>query len=202
MYDVLEALNMDDMMTTVNSWTKHSKDAETTRQNQNEIPRKSEDGVYFLIIEGFLLYSYMPLDNVFNKKYFLTIPYEECKKRRSTRVYEPPDPPDYFDGHVWPMYLKHKDQMEKAERGIVYLDGTKLEDDIYSFVYADIRKAGLHWGSWCQARSVSLAGIPLCCNWALLQLTGRCEERQHPTAPHSGSQPIPQILNPGLLGGT
>lgn len=23
-----------------------------------------------------------------------------------------PDPPGLFDGHVWPMYVKHKNQME------------------------------------------------------------------------------------------
>lgn len=33
----------------------------------------------------------------------------------STRVYEPPDPPGYFDGHVWPMYLKHRRELEDIE---------------------------------------------------------------------------------------
>lgn len=32
----------------------------------------------------------------------------------STRVYKPPDAPGYFDGHVWPMYLKHKKEMENV----------------------------------------------------------------------------------------
>lgn len=30
----------------------------------------------------------------------------------SLRVYSPPDPPGYFDGHVWPMYLKNRQEME------------------------------------------------------------------------------------------
>lgn len=30
----------------------------------------------------------------------------------SSRVYTPPDPPGYFDGHVWPMYLKNRKEME------------------------------------------------------------------------------------------
>lgn len=30
----------------------------------------------------------------------------------STRTYTVPDPPGLFDGHVWPMYLKHRKEME------------------------------------------------------------------------------------------
>lgn len=30
----------------------------------------------------------------------------------SDRNYTVPDPPGLFDGHVWPMYLKHKNIME------------------------------------------------------------------------------------------
>lgn len=36
----------------------------------------------------------------------------------SSRVYTPPDPPGYFDGHVWPMYLKNRREMEIVESGI------------------------------------------------------------------------------------
>lgn len=36
----------------------------------------------------------------------------------SSRVYTPPDPPGYFDGHVWPMYLKNRNEMEDAAPGI------------------------------------------------------------------------------------
>lgn len=30
----------------------------------------------------------------------------------SLRVYTPPDPPGYFDGYVWPMYLKNREEIE------------------------------------------------------------------------------------------
>lgn len=30
----------------------------------------------------------------------------------SSRNYTVPDPPGLFDGHVWPMYVKHKNLME------------------------------------------------------------------------------------------
>ncbi|MXQ96246.1 hypothetical protein E5288_WYG007878 [Bos mutus] len=56
----------------------------------------------------------------------------------STRVYKPPDAPGYFDGHVWPMYLKHRKEMENVSWEIVYLDGTKSEEDLFSQVYEDL----------------------------------------------------------------
>lgn len=36
----------------------------------------------------------------------------------SSRVYTPPDPPGYFDGHVWPMYLKNRQEMLRDGSGI------------------------------------------------------------------------------------
>ncbi|XP_072453573.1 nicotinamide riboside kinase 1 isoform X2 [Notamacropus eugenii] len=131
-YDVLEALNMETLMSSVYSWMKNPRDSPESDdlEGAEEVP--------ILIIEGFLLYTYKPLDPLWNRSYFLTIPYEECKRRRSTRVYEPPDPPGYFDNHVWPMYLKHRKEIEDIARNIVYLDGTKSEEDLFSWVYNDL----------------------------------------------------------------
>lgn len=77
-----------------------------------------------------------------------------------------PDPPGLFDGHVWPMYLKHRRLMEdsnltvgafkllsllglKPVSGLCsdvcllacadYLDGTKTKEEIYHQVYEDIQ---------------------------------------------------------------
>lgn len=105
-YDVLEALNMEKMMSTISCWM------ESARRSVVSTDRESAEEIPILIIEGFLLFNYKPLDTIWNRSYFLTIPYEECKRRRSTRVYEPPDSPGYFDGHVWPMYLKHRQEMQ------------------------------------------------------------------------------------------
>ncbi|XP_074064071.1 nicotinamide riboside kinase 1 isoform X2 [Macrotis lagotis] len=131
-YDELEALNMETLTSAVYSWMKNPKNSieSDDLESAEEIP--------ILIIEGFLLYNYKPLDTVWNRRYFLTIPYEECKQRRSTRVYEPPDPPGYFDGYVWPMYLKHREEIEYHTRNIVCLDGTKSEEDLFSQVYNDL----------------------------------------------------------------
>uniref|UniRef100_A0A8C0LIE9 Nicotinamide riboside kinase 1 n=1 Tax=Canis lupus dingo TaxID=286419 RepID=A0A8C0LIE9_CANLU len=124
---MLEALNMDEMMSTISCWMENPS---TDSGSTEEIP--------ILIIEGFLLFNYKPLDTLWNRSYFLTIPYEECKRRRSKRVYKPPDASGYFDGHVWPMYLKHRQEMENITRNIVYLDGTKSEEELFTQVYEDL----------------------------------------------------------------
>ncbi|KAM3937587.1 nicotinamide riboside kinase 1 [Leptodactylus fuscus] len=139
-FDVLEALEMEAMMSDVLSWIKQHKGTKQPKTLQE----KCETSVHFLIIEGFLLYHYKPLDEVFDYRYFLTVPYEECKKRRSTRVYDPPDPPGYFDGHVWPMYIKHKEEMDNLQKQIVFLDGTKPIEDIFCHVYSEIKRIALN----------------------------------------------------------
>lgn len=134
-YDVLEALNMEKMMSAISCWM------ENPGSSEGPAALESAQGVPILIIEGFLLFNYKPLDTIWNRSYFLTVPYEECKRRRSTRVYEPPDPPGYFDGHVWPMYLKHRQEMNSSvTRNIVYLDGTRSEEDLFSQVYEDVKQ--------------------------------------------------------------
>ncbi|XP_075067094.1 nicotinamide riboside kinase 1 isoform X2 [Mixophyes fleayi] len=137
-FDVLEALEMEAMMSTVHSWITQHNNIVVSSEKPNIVQEKGENTVHFLLVEGFLLYQCKHLDKVFDRRYFLTVPYEECKKRRSTRVYEPPDPPGYFDGHVWPMYIKHKEEMDKVQKEIVFLDGTKPEEEILSLVYSDI----------------------------------------------------------------
>ncbi|XP_069891865.1 nicotinamide riboside kinase 1 isoform X1 [Dipodomys merriami] len=133
-YDVLEALDMDKMMSAISCWMTGSAHSEGPTVQE----RAEENAI--LIIEGFLIFNYKPFDTIWNRSYFLTVPYEECKRRRSTRVYDPPDVPGYFDGHVWPMYLKHRGEMEDITWEIVYLDGTKSEEDLFSQVYEDLMK--------------------------------------------------------------
>ncbi|NXD14350.1 NRK1 kinase, partial [Nothocercus nigrocapillus] len=140
LYDVLDALYMDEMVKCIRSWMNNpahscvlTKEAQTASIN----PKNSED-VYILIVEGFLLYNYEALNELWDRRYFLTLPYDECKRRRSTRVYQPADTPGYFDGHVWPMYLKYKNELEENASNVVYLDGTKPQEELLSHVYNDI----------------------------------------------------------------
>uniref|UniRef100_A0A8D0EXK0 Nicotinamide riboside kinase 1 n=1 Tax=Strix occidentalis caurina TaxID=311401 RepID=A0A8D0EXK0_STROC len=135
-YLVLDALYMDEMVKRIRNWMKSpASSGVVTEEPQNTCDNVKNTDVYILIVEGFLLYNYEPLNELWNRRYFLTLPYEECKRRRSTRVYQPADTPGYFDGHVWPMYLKYKSELEE---NAIYLDGTKSQEELLSCVYSDI----------------------------------------------------------------
>ncbi|XP_033092974.1 nicotinamide riboside kinase 1 isoform X5 [Trachypithecus francoisi] len=128
-YDVLEALNMEKMMSAISCWM------ESARRSVVSTDRESAEEIPILIIEGFLLFNY------------------------NTRVYEPPDSPGYFDGHVWPMYLKHRQEMQDITWEVVYLDGTKSEEDLFLQVYEDLiqelAKQKLTWQSHAEGLQVT-----------------------------------------------
>ncbi|XP_017161995.1 nicotinamide riboside kinase 1-like isoform X3 [Poecilia reticulata] len=138
-YDTLDALHMEEMMKEVYSWRK---DPHEFLRRRGLIAKDSsaDDELYILIVEGFLIFNHRPLNEMFDMRYFLEIPYDVCKKRRSMRVYAPPDPPNYFDGYVWPMYLQNREEMERITSEIVFLDGLKPKDEVLAAVYEDIRK--------------------------------------------------------------
>uniref|UniRef100_UPI0037E84159 nicotinamide riboside kinase 1 n=1 Tax=Semicossyphus pulcher TaxID=241346 RepID=UPI0037E84159 len=137
-YDMLDALHMDTMMTNVDSWRRDPESfLRQCKLNSEQTPPEDED-VFVLIVEGFLIFNHRSLNELFDKRYFMEIPYEVCKKRRSSRVYNPPDPPGYFDGHVWPMYLKNRREMESIVSEIVILDGLKPKEELLAAVCKDV----------------------------------------------------------------
>ncbi|XP_034038754.1 nicotinamide riboside kinase 2 isoform X2 [Thalassophryne amazonica] len=130
---------MEAMFSTVRGWQENP--VKFARSHGVSLSSDAEEavGIHVLIVEGFLIYNYQPLVDIYNKCFYISIPYEECKRRRSTRTYTVPDPPGLFDGHVWPMYLKHRKQMEDNCDGIEYLDGMTSKDDIYNKACESIR---------------------------------------------------------------
>ncbi|KAK5909726.1 hypothetical protein CesoFtcFv8_003629 [Champsocephalus esox] len=137
-YDMLDALHMDTMMREVESWQKDPVAFLRQRGREHTTASAEEEEVYVLIVEGFLIFNHRPLSELIYKKYFMEVPYDVCKRRRSSRVYTPPDPPGYFDGFVWPMYLKNRLQMESMVSGILFLDGLKPKEELLAVVCKDV----------------------------------------------------------------
>ncbi|XP_034558227.1 nicotinamide riboside kinase 2-like isoform X2 [Notolabrus celidotus] len=147
MSSLIAALDMEAMVNTVKGWqenpVKFARSHGVSLSPEAE-EADSEEGIHILIIEGFLIYNYRPLIDTYDKCFYISIPYEECKRRRSTRSYTVPDPPDLFDGHVWPMYLKHRKEMENNCDRIEYLDGMTSKDEIYSKVFDSVQNSLLN----------------------------------------------------------
>uniref|UniRef100_A0A3Q1F2X5 Muscle-specific beta 1 integrin binding protein 2 n=1 Tax=Acanthochromis polyacanthus TaxID=80966 RepID=A0A3Q1F2X5_9TELE len=111
-YDVITALDMDALMSTIYAWLENPVEFEESHGANNtldtEIVLKSnhneEEETHILILEGFLLYTY-----------------------RFSRKYMVPDPPSLFDVHFWPMYLQHKNICSLT---ILRLDLVKVPEGI------------------------------------------------------------------------
>uniref|UniRef100_A0A8C5JYU2 Nicotinamide riboside kinase 2 n=1 Tax=Jaculus jaculus TaxID=51337 RepID=A0A8C5JYU2_JACJA len=140
-WDVLESLDMEAMVSTVQAWIR---DPQKFARAHGVSVQPDTTDTHVLLLEGFLLYSYKPLVDLYSRRYFLTVPYEECKRRRSNRSYMVPDPPGLFDGHVWPMYQKYKQEMEEDGVEVVHLDGMKSRDELFHQVLEDIRNTLLN----------------------------------------------------------
>ncbi|XP_040276358.1 nicotinamide riboside kinase 2 [Bufo bufo] len=141
-WDVITAIDMEAMVNTVTAWAENP--VKFARSHGIAPSRPEFEDVQILILEGFLLYNHKLLANMCSERYYLSIPYEECKRRRSGRNYTIPDPPGLFDGHVWPMYLKHRQEMEESGVSIVALDGLRSKNEIFTQVYTDIQNRFLN----------------------------------------------------------
>ncbi|XP_066430515.1 nicotinamide riboside kinase 2 isoform X1 [Eleutherodactylus coqui] len=142
-WDVITSIDMEAMENTVTAWIENP--VKFARSHGiAPSPSELDEDVQILILEGFLLFNHKLLANMCSERYYLTIPYEECKRRRSGRNYTVPDPPGLFDGHVWPMYLKHRQEMEESGVSVASIDGLLSKDEIFTRVYTDIQNRFLN----------------------------------------------------------
>ncbi|KAL3266598.1 hypothetical protein HHI36_010762 [Cryptolaemus montrouzieri] len=102
----------------------------------NIIDKLKVKNVFLIILDGFLLFAHKPLLPFMHLKYFFTLDKEECFRRRSNRVYNPPDIPGYFETCVWPEYVKHLKEIESVVSDVTYFDNS-VEDPL-SIVIKDI----------------------------------------------------------------
>ncbi|XP_028822694.1 nicotinamide riboside kinase 1-like isoform X3 [Denticeps clupeoides] len=139
-YDTLQALRMDKMMGDVESWFEDPPAFMASRGLKISHPAAADQQeVFILIVEGFLIFNHGPLNALMDLRYFLHIPYDVCRERRSSRAYDPPDPPGFFEGYVWPMFLKNRAEMEASVTDLVYLDGLRGREDLQRGVLEELR---------------------------------------------------------------
>ncbi|XP_068624168.1 nicotinamide riboside kinase 1 [Battus philenor] len=137
-YDILSSLDMEQMHKDIIS-TMEGKDRSHTsslerRDGKLEVPGKS-----FLIVEGFTVLNYAPINNLCNLRYYFVLEFAECLLRRTHRLYDPPDVAGYFEQCVWPEHLKYKAAIERDPR-VSMLDGT--QQDAVEIVTADLQRLG------------------------------------------------------------
>jgi len=84
-----------------------------------------------LILEGFTIFTSKTLFEKCDARFFLTLPEDECRKRRVQRSYTPADCPGYFDKAIWPEYTKHFEEFIEKTPGIKVFDSTDPMENIW-----------------------------------------------------------------------
>ncbi|KAJ3661470.1 hypothetical protein Zmor_005865 [Zophobas morio] len=151
-FDILSSLDMEKMnrdiqnivrnthLFKISNSNKGNKNIQSIETFQNlevavyEKVKKSD--VYILIVEGFSIFNYKPLQNAFHLKYYFTLSKEECWQRREQRVYEPPDCPGYFEKCVWPEHEEQLREVREEVTDVKYFDGTS--NNAFESVLLDI----------------------------------------------------------------
>uniref|UniRef100_A0A8C1D937 Nicotinamide riboside kinase 1 n=2 Tax=Cyprinus carpio TaxID=7962 RepID=A0A8C1D937_CYPCA len=128
-YDTLDALHMDRMMADIGSWQEDPQGFMMSRDRAVKSTASEASNVFVLIVEGILIFQSWVIFTLFNKRYFLQLPYEIF----------------WFDEHnvltefvIFSLSLI--DMIEETVKDIVFLDGTQKSETLLSTVLADIQK--------------------------------------------------------------
>ncbi|KAK9694788.1 hypothetical protein QE152_g33290 [Popillia japonica] len=148
-FDTLTSLDMnkmyDDIMGIIADSTctmkSLSKPKETEDLTSIELQTRIQDllnekNVNILIADGFCIYYHKPIEKLCNLKYFATLNRDECYKRRTMRVYEPPDCPGYFEHCVWPEYLRQLEDVQNNVENVHYF--SEFTEDPVKIVLDDL----------------------------------------------------------------
>jgi nicotinamide/nicotinate riboside kinase len=93
----------------------------------------------YIFLDGFLLFDDEKLSNLLDKKYFFYLNKDVCWMRRQARNYDYADSIAYFDGCVWPEYLKYKQKCENKYDDVVFINGSDLLENVLNFVIGDLK---------------------------------------------------------------
>lgn len=133
-WEILSSLDMDRMCNDLKDLIGH--EANLYRMNSSD----RTIHLNILIIEGFLIFNHPAIFDLCQIKFHLHLPYEECYRRRSNRVYDPPDIIGYFEGYVWPLYEKHFKKFSDSGE-VIMLNGSMSSEKCLLYVLNCIRNS-------------------------------------------------------------
>ncbi|KAK9502350.1 hypothetical protein O3M35_011140 [Rhynocoris fuscipes] len=118
-WEKLTALDMDKMVEDVLEILKSSRPCTTPR---------------LLILDGFLILNDPRISSLCHLKFYIDISYEECRRRRLSRTYDPPDVPGYFEQIVWPESRLSKEQALADNPDTILLSGELPIQSLLTFI--------------------------------------------------------------------
>ncbi|GLV44964.1 uncharacterized protein CBL_14464 [Carabus blaptoides fortunei] len=77
--------------------------------------------IKILLIEGFSIFNYQPIDELCHFKFYMCLCYDTCFARRSKRTYDPADVPGYFEKCVWPEHVRSLQEVQRNSKNVVYI---------------------------------------------------------------------------------
>lgn len=88
--------------------------------------------VDYIIVEGNMLTEMSDVMVAVDRLVFLTLNQATCRRRRSARLYDPPDESGYFEEVVWPSYERHLVNalaQAREDSRMTFLDASREEDN-------------------------------------------------------------------------